>query len=91
VKVAVACVPPERTGERCDPVIAPRNFARALKDRPFLMQVARHDPFYTVEQAQQLFDLIPGSQKEIVFYDSDHRLPPDYVPKAAAWLQDGLK
>ncbi len=87
VKVAVACATPDNP----DPVVAPRTFARGLKDRPFLMQMARHDQFYSVEQAQRLYDLIPGSKKEIVFYDGGHELSADYVPKSAAWLLEGLK
>ncbi len=88
VKVAVACATPDYP----DPVVAPRNFARGLKDRPFLMLTGRNDPVCPAEQAQLLFDFIPGSKKEIVFFETDeHRLPADHVPKAAAWLQEGLK
>jgi len=86
-RAAVACVAVDLS----DPLTAPHNFARALGNRPFLMQMGRKDPLYTVEQAQRLYDLIPGSKKEIVFYDSDHRLPPEYVTKAAGWLKVGLK
>jgi dienelactone hydrolase len=93
IKVAVACATPagylDSPAEQ--PVLAPRNFVRAIQDRPFLMQMGRNDPSCTVEQAQRLYDLIPGSKKELVFYDSGHRLPVEYVSKAAAWLQEGLK
>jgi len=41
---------------------APGNFARAQNGRPFLMQVGRNDWFCTVEQAQRLYDIIPGSK-----------------------------
>ena len=48
-----------------DPVRATRNFARALDGRSFLMQMGRNDQFCTVEQAQRLYDIIPGSKKEL--------------------------
>jgi dienelactone hydrolase len=86
VKVAVACVTPEWP----DPALSPQGFAGALRDRPFLMQMARHDQFCTMTHAQRLYDLIPSLQKELILYDSDHRLPDEYIPKAAAWLLDGL-
>jgi dienelactone hydrolase len=92
IKVAVACVTPAGEFERnYDPVIAPHSFARGLAGRPFLMQMGREDDFCTAEQAQRLYDLIPGARKELVFYDAGHRLPMEYVEKAVAWLQDGLK
>jgi dienelactone hydrolase len=92
IKVAVACITPVGNLDRMgDPVRAPRNFARALGGRPFLMQMGRNDPFCTPEQAQNLYEIIPGSKKELVFYDSGHSLPTEYVPKALKWLQDGLK
>jgi dienelactone hydrolase len=87
IKVGVACVPPSWP----DPIVSSRSFARSLEGRPFLMLMGKQDQFYTVQQAQSLFDLIPGTKKEIVFYDSGHALPPEYATKAAAWLQDGLK
>jgi hypothetical protein len=55
------------------------------------MQMSRADPYCTVEDAQRLHGLIPGSRKELVLYDSGHRLPVEYVAKALEWLQDGLK
>ena len=91
-KVAVACVTPlrhESTGR--DDVWAPRNFARALDGRPFLMQMGRTDPAYTPQQVQRVYDLIPGSKKEIVYYESGHILPVDYVSKATEWLRKELK
>ena len=92
IRVALACVTPVGALDRMrDPVRAPRNFARALNGRPFLMQMGRNDPFCNEAQAQSLFDIIPGSKKEIVFYDSGHSLPTGYVSKALKWLQDGLQ
>ena len=92
-RVAVACVTPagdvESTGK--DEAFAPRNFARALDGRPFLMQMGRNDPYCNEAQAQRVYDLIPGSKKEIVYYESGHMLPVDYVSKATEWLRKELK
>jgi dienelactone hydrolase len=87
VKVAVACVTPSWP----ESAVSPRSFAPSLGERPFLMLMGKQDQFYTAEQAQSLFDLIPGSKKEIVFYDSGHALPPEYLSKAKSWLQNGLE
>lgn len=92
VKTAVACVTVlrhEKLGR--DDVWAPRNFARALGDRPLLMLMGRTDYAYTPQQAERVFGLIPGSTKELVWYESGHRLPAEYVPKAVEWLREGLK
>ena len=93
IKSSVACVTPAPfvvqlgTG----PGILPSSFAAALRDRPFLMQMGRTDKYYTIQQAQRLFERIPGSKKEIVFYESGHSLPVDYVSKATEWLRKELK
>lgn len=92
IKVSVACVTPLRHESiGSDDVWAPRNFARALAGRPFLMQMGRTDPAYKPEQAKRIFDLIPGSTKQIVWYDSGHKLPVEYAPKATEWLLKELK
>ena len=89
IKVSVACVTPtikDRFG-----ATAPHNFAAAVDGRPFLMVMGRSDPYYVVEEAQQLHSLIDSPTKELVFYDSDHRLPVEYTGKAVAWFQNHLK
>lgn len=68
------------------------NFAHAIGSRPFLMVMGKQDNFYTPEEANQLYQLIPGSTKELVFFDSGHILPAEeWVPKAASWIQSHLK
>jgi predicted esterase len=92
IKVAVTCVTSVTNLDQNggDPVYAPRNFVRGLGGRSFLMHMGRNDPTCTVEDAKRIFDMIPGSSKELVFYDSGHRLPVEYVTKAAQWLRNGL-
>lgn len=93
VKVAVACVPPIGHLDRMgfSPSILPQTFAHELKDRPFLMLMGRQDPFSTEAEARRIHELIPASNKKLMFFDSGHVLPVEYVSHAAKWLQDGLQ
>ncbi|MFC1841370.1 alpha/beta hydrolase family protein [Thermodesulfobacteriota bacterium] len=107
VKVSVACVvtpwsktifelgkilsSPEDLNDFRRSAISPNNFAHAIGSRPFLMIMGREDPFYTEEEGNQLFDLVPGPTKEIIWFDSGHVLPAKYVQKAVGWFQSHLK
>lgn len=107
VKTSVACVTPpnsktlfKMTGMPFSPetvlafrlgATSPNNFAHAIGSRPFLMLMAKQDIYYTEEEANQLYQLIPGPTKELRFFDSGHELPVDYVPKATGWFQTHLK
>lgn len=70
---------------------SPNNFAHAIGSCPFLMLMGKQDTFYTEEEANQLYQLIPGPTKELTFFDSGHMLPAEWVPKAANWFQTYLK
>lgn len=85
IKATVLCVTPRQPSLATYPVV-PANFVRGLGSQPILMLMGRCDPNYTVEQAQQFHDLIPGAQKELVFYDCGHRLSPEYIPKTVKWF-----
>lgn len=92
VQTAVACVAPPSINSRHLPYMTLYNFAHAIGSRPFLMMMGKQDTFYTEEGVNQLFQLIPGSTKELVFFDSGHNLPSEeWVPKAANWFQTHLK
>jgi pimeloyl-ACP methyl ester carboxylesterase len=69
----------------------PQQWARGVGSRPFLMLVGRTDEWYTPDEAQQLFDLVPSPTKELVFYDSGHALPPEYAARAVQWFVTHLK
>ena len=86
VKAIVACVVPDTPGMP----IAAATFARSMDRAPLLMMMARKDPYYTVQQAQQLYDLVPGKNKELRFFDSGHSLPAAYVGEAVNWLEENL-
>jgi dienelactone hydrolase len=73
-------------------VLAPWHYARAIGERPMLLMMSRTDPFYSVRDAQHLYDLIAGRSKELRLYDCDgHCLPASEGPDVVAWFQRYLK
>jgi dienelactone hydrolase len=86
VRAVVACVVPAAPGMP----MAAIQFAHDLGDRPLLMMMARQDQFYTVDQAQVLFDRVPGESKTLRFFDSGHSLPAEYTDEAVSWLGRSL-
>jgi len=89
IRVSVACVTP--TTKQQYSAITPHNFAQGVDSRPFLMLMGRKDSYYTIDEAQQLFDLVDSPTKELVFYDSGHILPDDFVTKAVECFLQHLK
>jgi dienelactone hydrolase len=86
VKAVVACVVPETPGMP----IAASTFTRSMGRTPFLMMMGRKDRFYTVQQAQTLFDRVPGENKTLQFFDSGHSLPPEYTGQVVKWIAKKL-
>ncbi len=86
VKAVVACVVPDTKGI----VNNAGSFAPHLGHLPLLMLMASKDQFYTKDQAQGLFDAIPGNNKAIKFYNSGHSLPSAYTRNAVTWIKDAL-
>jgi len=86
VKAVVACVVPATPGLP----MAASQFARDMGGRGLLMMMGRQDQFYTVEQAQALYDRVPGEQKALRFFDSGHSLPEAYAAEAVRWVQVNL-
>ena len=89
IKVAVAAVTP--TIKKQYSALADVNFAPYIKKQPFLMLMGKTDQNYMVEEAQKLHDLVNSDTKEIVFYESGHKLPGDWTRRAAAWIDKYLK
>jgi len=88
IKVSVACATPS-WNDRFNP-ISPANYARGIGERPFLMLMGRSDSLCPVEDAEQMFQLVPSRQKNLIFYDSDHKLTGDYVKDAVDWFKEHL-
>jgi cephalosporin-C deacetylase-like acetyl esterase len=97
IKVITACVTPSFSRQRWPDqhnlsAVDPTNFVRAIKGRPTLMLMGRNDEGQcTVEEAKALFDRIKGESKELVFFESGHRLPEEHIPKALEWFKKHLK
>jgi len=88
IKVAVACVTPSLAGQATP--IAPKDYARGIGERPFLMLMGRDDDMCLPQHANQLLDLIPSSKKDLRWFAAGHRLPADYVPHAVSWFKENL-
>ena len=54
------------------------------------MMMGRSDRLYTAEDVQQLYNLIEGPDKDLIFYDSGHRLPKEYGSEAVRWFRKHL-
>ena len=92
VRVAVAGVTPVGATRSFITIpVAPQTFAGAIRTTPLLMLMGRTDEYYTVDEARQLFETIASPRKELVFYDSGHRMPAEYAAKAVGWLVQYLK
>lgn len=85
IKATVGVVVPFMSEEHF--TVDPRNYVRGINGRPFLMLMGTKDPLCSVEEAKTLYDLIPSTKKDIIFYDCDHRLTKDYVTDALQWIQ----
>lgn len=88
IQVSVGCVVP--SWAQSHEQIAVNHYARGLAGRPHLMLMGRTDPLCSVEDAKRIHELIPGEKKDLIFYDSDHKLTSDYVPDAIEWFRKYL-
>lgn len=86
VKAIVSCVVPATPGFPAGAF----QFARDLGDRPLRMMMGKRDRFYTVEQADWLYSLVPGDDKSIHLFDSGHALPEAYTREAVEWMTSHL-
>ena len=54
------------------------------------MLMSNEDTIYKMENANQLFDLIPLNQKEFVEYNDGHEPPVEYAKKGINWFIKNL-
>lgn len=92
VRTAVTCVTPvapdhPRWGA---PVFAPRTFAPHVRI-PVLQLMGRTDTLYSQADAEAIRSALASAEKPLEWFDAGHRLPPEYVPRAVAWLREHLK
>ena len=92
IKVAVPCITALNPyGSLVADVLAPWHYVRAVGDRPLLMLMSRNARSYLVEDAQNLFKLIKGSTKDLLFYDVEgHWLPEKHITDAIEWFRKYL-
>jgi dienelactone hydrolase len=99
-KAAVACVAPPFSRQArmaAGPAmagmdaVAPGNFAPLLGDRPILYLMGTTDVYYTKEEAEEMVSTIPGTAKQLKFFESGHQLPPEYIDDAIAWMRTHLQ
>jgi dienelactone hydrolase len=84
VKVVVCCVS-ALSESRLYPLAAV-NFAPRMWDKHVLILAGRSDPLVSVADSEHLFSQIQSSDKQLEFFDSDHRLPETYLDLAVSWL-----
>jgi predicted esterase len=70
---------------------APQTFIKAIGERPILILAAKNDEFNcTVEEAEQLYKLLESDGKNLIFYESGHKLPPEHATVAKNWFLNNL-
>ena len=64
----------------------PLHCATDLK-APLLMLMGKTDFFTSVEDAENYYSKLSNPDKEIIFYDSGHELPPEYINDLLEWVK----
>lgn len=71
--------------------IAPEIDARALDGKPLLFLMASQDLYFSVEEAAGLVALVPGTAKQLKFFESGHILPHSYIDDTVSWFRQHLR
>jgi cephalosporin-C deacetylase-like acetyl esterase len=85
IKTAIAGLTPQIKDPKFQPVVS-TTFASHIACSSFLMFMGNKDNWYTMEEARQVYDLIPITLKEFVEYDAGHEPPTEYVEKVTNWF-----
>ncbi|WP_242157081.1 acetylxylan esterase [Aestuariivivens sediminis] len=89
IKTAVAGLTPIWRNPEYQPWV-PYTYASHIKSNSFLMFMGNEDPVYSMEDAHQLYDLIPLVKKEFVEYNVKHEPPIEYAEMVANWFLKNL-
>jgi esterase/lipase len=54
------------------------------------MLMGRTDRSYSVEEVQHIYELIEGEAKQLIFFESSHRVPKEYIPVAINLIKKHL-
>jgi dienelactone hydrolase len=57
---------------------------------PMLLLMGRTDTYYTQAQAERVLELLASTHKQLIWYDTGHRLPEAYAGAATAWFRQHL-
>ena len=89
IKTAIAGLTPQIKEPKYQPVVS-TTFASHVACSSFLMFMGNKDDWYTMNEARQLYDLIPIAKKEFVEYNTGHEPPAEYVEKVTNWFVEHL-
>lgn len=85
ISACISCVAPILKEEYS--ALAVYNFAPFIESTPVLMMIGREDRRnYTLEDAQAVLDLIPGTDRTLRVYESGHKLPIEWTTRAKEWM-----
>lgn len=88
VNTVLAMVPPYV--DRDLSPVAPRNHVAGIEHASVKLLAARNDPYSSIDQTRQMFDAIGSSRKVLRFFDSEHLLPPSFLPEAIAFIDAAI-
>jgi predicted esterase len=89
IKIAVMCSVPPSANE-ISSSIYPLNFAPRIPDIPVLLLFGKRDELFSATQAKEFETLIKSRKKKVIFYDSGHFLPKEYLKDAYEWIKLNL-
>ncbi len=68
--------------------VAPRHRVGSIRSKSVLWLAAKQDQYSTRKQTQDTFDGLNSVDKDIVWFDSNHRLPLDYLESVNQFVDD---
>lgn len=71
-------------------VLSPQMYASHVR-MPLLLLMGRTDSWYTQQQVDEVFGVLGSSAKELVWYETGHRVPEAYAGAAVAWFRKYLR
>lgn len=83
---ALIMVPPYIANENLP--VTPLRRASTLTTKNLLWLAAEKDQYSTQEQTKRTFNLLASNKKDIVWFDSQHRLPIDYLESAKHFIRE---
>lgn len=84
VSAVVAMVPPYVKAATSP--VAPRVHMHRVSDAKVLWLAGRNDPHSNQKQTQDTFAQIESADKELVWYDAGHRLPPEFLARVTLFI-----